>query len=83
VILTADIEFILMLAKEGLFNNIIICGRDDKKFKEMGTNETQSGKGKNKEITASLNMEYFRNKGNILGQILFLKFIVLLGSRVV
>jgi hypothetical protein len=50
VILIADIEFILMLAKEGLFNNIIICGRDDdKKFKER----------------ASLDVEYFRNKGNI------------------
>jgi hypothetical protein len=32
----------------------------------MGTNETNSGKGNNKEIiTASLDMEFFRNKGNI------------------
>jgi hypothetical protein len=67
VILIADIEFILMLANEGLFSNIIICGRDDdKKFKEMGTNEINSEKGKNKEIiTESLDMEFFRNKVNI------------------
>ena len=51
MILIADIEFFLMLAKEGLFNNIIICGRDDdKNFKEMDTNETHSGKRKNEEI---------------------------------
>jgi hypothetical protein len=38
----------------------------DKKVKEMGTNETNSEKGKNKEIiTESLDMEFFRNKGYI------------------
>ena len=46
MILIADIEFILILTKEGFFSNIIIYGRDDdKKFKEMGFNKTYSEKG--------------------------------------
>jgi hypothetical protein len=38
VILIADIEFIWMLAKERLFTNIKICGWDDDKVNEIGTN---------------------------------------------